>query len=243
MAILKPYDIKPFPVLWHEDSGGRRQQAKDRRQVQGAISGPLLGEAAHRLLRNSLQVKSNNNAGLLDSPYQNFSNNMINKPRPAGPFGYEGGFTPDPNYYSHGHQHHIRGMIHPSRSAPSSHEFQGSRPSLRQERLPQEQVHDMRGGMLNLTIEDGTIYHQQQQYGMMPRMPNIGPMQHPHQHVRNTPPPPRPPTDWIDKPVSGNMGNYYWQESAPPGGYERQVRKVYQPRTRPPQCPSDYGYH
>lgn len=27
---LKPYDFKPFPVLWHEDSGGRRQQTRER---------------------------------------------------------------------------------------------------------------------------------------------------------------------------------------------------------------------
>ncbi|KAK1297180.1 5'-3' exoribonuclease 4 [Acorus calamus] len=95
--VISSYDIKPFPMLWHEDNGGRRHQARDRRPVPGAISGPLLGVAAHRLVRNTLQIKSHNNggaSGLLEMPNRNGPPYFQNKSRPAG-------LVPDTNYYNH----------------------------------------------------------------------------------------------------------------------------------------------
>lgn len=93
--IVNSQDMKPFPVLWHEDN--RRQQARERPQVSGAISGFRLGEASHRLVINSLQHKPNTrlpNGPNWDSPY------MVNRPRPAGPLGYERGFQHPNNYYT-----------------------------------------------------------------------------------------------------------------------------------------------
>ncbi|XP_078438511.1 5'-3' exoribonuclease 3 isoform X2 [Wolffia australiana] len=65
-------DLKPAPVLWHEDNGrrpmeygrrpmenGRRPMENGRPNPQGTISGRQLGEAAHRLVANSLQVNPN----------------------------------------------------------------------------------------------------------------------------------------------------------------------------------------
>ncbi|XP_028784662.1 5'-3' exoribonuclease 3 isoform X2 [Neltuma alba] len=53
-------DLKPEPVLWHEDFG-RRNLGTVRHNPPGAISGKQLGEAAHRLLVNSLQLKVESN--------------------------------------------------------------------------------------------------------------------------------------------------------------------------------------
>ncbi|XP_059459559.1 5'-3' exoribonuclease 3 isoform X1 [Corylus avellana] len=64
-------DLQPEPVLWHEDSGrkpwengrkpwenGRKPWENGRHNSSGAISGRQLGDAAHRLVVNSLQVKA-----------------------------------------------------------------------------------------------------------------------------------------------------------------------------------------
>ncbi|XP_057427859.1 5'-3' exoribonuclease 3 isoform X2 [Lotus japonicus] len=54
-------DLQPEPVLWHEDSGRRRYEDSRRKNPPGSISGRELGEAAHRLVVNSLQVKVDEN--------------------------------------------------------------------------------------------------------------------------------------------------------------------------------------
>ncbi|PIN24985.1 hypothetical protein CDL12_02277 [Handroanthus impetiginosus] len=105
---LLPIDIKPFPVLWHEDNGGRHQPVKERPRLSGAISGPVLGEAAYRLVHNTLNIKSER------TNYRNFQgNHAANRLRPAGPPGYEGGYYDDPRQtlhaqdrYSYQEQHH-----------------------------------------------------------------------------------------------------------------------------------------
>ncbi|PON70753.1 5'-3' exoribonuclease [Parasponia andersonii] len=53
-------DLKPEPVLWHEDTG-RRGPDNGRHNSHGTISGRQLGEAAHRLVINSLQAKAESN--------------------------------------------------------------------------------------------------------------------------------------------------------------------------------------
>ncbi|XP_057794803.1 5'-3' exoribonuclease 3 isoform X2 [Salvia miltiorrhiza] len=69
-------DLKPEPVLWHEDSGRRpfdngRHNNNNNNNTNGAISGRQLGEAAHRLVVNSLQQRGEHNghAGQMHHPY------------------------------------------------------------------------------------------------------------------------------------------------------------------------------
>ncbi|XP_059649372.1 5'-3' exoribonuclease 4 isoform X2 [Cornus florida] len=230
--VLKPLDIKPFPMLWHDEIGGRRQQGRERPQVPGAISGPLLGEAAHRLLRNTLNIKPNHNhsAFLKQMPYRNSpSNHVINRQRPAGPSWYERGFDDDLDQY-HGNNKYPRGIMGNPRSAPSPYDLQGNRQNFRgQEKyMYQEQYEDLRNGLSGMTIEAGARTRPQAM--ISPRMPNSGQLPNiRHQFVQNIGPPPSPPTKWINRPMAGNIGTNFRQEetlSATMG--EKQVKKVYQ---------------
>ncbi|KAF4391048.1 hypothetical protein F8388_024880 [Cannabis sativa] len=54
-------DLKPEPVLWHEDTGRRGPDNGRYNNHPGTTSGRQLGEAAHRLVSNSLQVKADYN--------------------------------------------------------------------------------------------------------------------------------------------------------------------------------------
>ncbi|XP_010533698.1 PREDICTED: 5'-3' exoribonuclease 3-like [Tarenaya hassleriana] len=58
--IVQLGDLKPEPVLWHEDSG-RRPMNRDRQNHPGSVSGRHLGEAAHRFVANSLQLRGDRN--------------------------------------------------------------------------------------------------------------------------------------------------------------------------------------
>ncbi|KAK4382787.1 5'-3' exoribonuclease 4 [Sesamum angolense] len=94
--ILRPIDIKPLPTLWHEDNGGRNQLGKERPRVSGAISGPMLGEAAYRLVHNTLNIKPER------VNYRNTQGNHVtNRLRPAGPPGYERGVSEGQNSLNH----------------------------------------------------------------------------------------------------------------------------------------------
>ncbi|XP_073139716.1 5'-3' exoribonuclease 4 isoform X3 [Henckelia pumila] len=101
VKVLRSIDIKPFPVLWHEDNRGRNQLDKERPQVFGAISGPTLGEAAYRLVQNTLNIKSE------QMSYRNFRGKQaINRPRPAGPPGYERGISDRTSTQNSSSNHH-----------------------------------------------------------------------------------------------------------------------------------------
>ncbi|GJN06207.1 hypothetical protein PR202_ga23911 [Eleusine coracana subsp. coracana] len=99
-------DLKPPPVLWHEDNGRRPHHhcyntglaASTRKMVSremvsrqkparsawlhlrqipaGAISGRQLGEAAHRLIINSLNVQGSGHCSAPSMPYQMITNDM-----------------------------------------------------------------------------------------------------------------------------------------------------------------------
>ncbi|XP_042517924.1 5'-3' exoribonuclease 4-like [Macadamia integrifolia] len=214
--VIKPYDIKPFPMLWHEDNSGRRSQPRERPQVPRAISGPLLGEAAHRLLKNTLQITANTttSSAILEPPhYRNFPNHRVNRPRPrpAGPSGYENGCTQNLNYYN-GHYNHPQGAMTSSRSAPSFHELQGNRQNLRaQDTLPHQEQYNLHTGLATMTIEERARSRPHQ--GMPPGMLNVG--YSPNQQYStgwNVSFPPLPPNNWIDKQPIGNEAMYFRQQ-------------------------------
>ncbi|XP_043691265.1 5'-3' exoribonuclease 4-like isoform X2 [Telopea speciosissima] len=195
--IIKPYDVKPFPVLWHEDNSGRRSQFRERPLVPRAISGPLLGEAAHRLLKNTLQIKANTatSSALLDAPLKrNFHNQMVNRPWPARPSGYERGFPQDLNYYN-AHYNPPRGTITSSRTGPNFHEMQGNRQNFRaQDGQSYQEQYNLNTGLAAVTIEEGVRSWPHNGVQNAEYSPNL------HQSTDwNLGSPPLPPTNWIDR--------------------------------------------
>ncbi|KAG6701862.1 hypothetical protein I3842_07G007200 [Carya illinoinensis] len=252
--VLTPIDVKPFPVLWHEDNTGfRRQHGRERPQVPGAIAGPLLGEAAHRLVKNTLNIKTNDPSARFweQSSYQNFpGNHTVSRPRSNGSSGYQRGFTEDPNHY-HGHYNNFQGMTGRPRLHLISNGVQGDRQTYRtQDRSQhQEQLRNLRTGVSALTIEESArtrppaMMSPRPPAMMLPRMPNLGHATNlPNQLVQNVGAPPTPPPNWINKVPTANGPIYTrQQENESWGTYEKPVKKVYQVKTCIPQDMSDSG--
>ncbi|CAA6658559.1 unnamed protein product [Spirodela intermedia] len=65
----------------------------------GAISGQLLGDAAHRLIKNTLQFKPNSSPGLLNYPHRNGP--ALVKARPSGSSGVDGLFGQERSHFQH----------------------------------------------------------------------------------------------------------------------------------------------
>ncbi|MQL97305.1 hypothetical protein Taro_029990 [Colocasia esculenta] len=106
-------DLKPAPVLWHEDNG-RRPMENGRQNPPGSMSGRHLGEAAHRLLHNTLQIDRNRpqmvraegsyGVGVSGSMYPNGTHHRLDNrgvPRPEYPINHA---YPSPgSHLEHGH--------------------------------------------------------------------------------------------------------------------------------------------
>ncbi|CAI0432387.1 unnamed protein product [Linum tenue] len=203
--IVKGYDIKPFPILWHEDNSGRRQQGRERRQLSGAIVGPQLGEAAHRLVKNTLNIRSNNGgAG---------NNHISNRSRMPAPRYGRGGYGDAQNYgYGHYNSNNNYQQGGPRYPFPMNG-VQGPRHNFRPpERVLQshEKPSDLRMGMSALTLDEGNS-----RVGPPPvllqRRPNSGFTQNlNHQFEQATTGPiPSPPTKWINSIPDGETDTYF----------------------------------
>lgn len=129
--VLKYIDVKPFPGLWHEENS-RHQQGRQRPQVSTAVSGPVMGDTALRMLKHSLHIKPNNYSSRYSNqlPYRNSrSNHAINTPRLAGPSGYESRFSEDSNQYNGNYSNPRGAMGNPG--FPFPYDTQGSKKSSR----------------------------------------------------------------------------------------------------------------
>lgn len=153
-------------------------------------------------------------------------NNVVNKPRPPGLSGY-GAFIEEPNYFNG--YHNTRGMLGGQGCASPTIELQGNRQNFRAQYRypPQDQYENLRNGMSALIVEGGG--RTRPNATLSPRMPNSGQSSNVrHQHLPNIGPLPSPPSNWINKPTAGTAS-----------GYEKQVKKVYQVKTRPTQNSSE----
>ncbi|XAR64186.1 hypothetical protein NMG60_11024433 [Bertholletia excelsa] len=118
-------DLKPDPPLWHEDSG-RRPLENGRRDPSGAISGWQLGEAAHRLVVNSLQPRADRNG---------FGDHMRGEtlPYPTA-YGQQHSSYQNSRYYRHEH-----GRMEPPRTG-YAHTTQGRHHWLSNSFMPHNQL-------------------------------------------------------------------------------------------------------
>lgn len=151
--IVDQGDLKPDPVLWHEESG-RRPWENDRRNPHGNIAGRHLGEASHRLVANSLHLKGDRNgynnhmhgppqpyiASPRGPPLSSYSNGLHNQ-------GPHGALRPRVDYSHAGYPrstsprippHHDRGYVEPYASAGPNPSYSG--------RLPQYESENRSGG-------------------------------------------------------------------------------------------------
>ncbi|KAK9129549.1 hypothetical protein Sjap_010036 [Stephania japonica] len=130
--IVSLEDLKPPPALWHEDNG--RKPWDNGRQApppSGSISGRQLGNAAHRLVMNSLQLKNEpvghvhtdpsypTQPGFASSPYggpsyQNGRHYNYDNHR-SGPV------QADYHHNVRSHSNHGNGPVPPHHSRPSNH--------------------------------------------------------------------------------------------------------------------------
>ncbi|KAK9065051.1 hypothetical protein SSX86_016434 [Deinandra increscens subsp. villosa] len=80
-------DLQPDPALWHEDTGrkpwenGRNGRNNHNHNPHGIASSRPLGDAAHRLVTNSLQVKPNRNGH-----HQSYGSHPHGSPPPYPPY-------------------------------------------------------------------------------------------------------------------------------------------------------------
>ncbi|KAL3631719.1 5'-3' exoribonuclease 4 [Castilleja foliolosa] len=259
--IVRPTDIKPSPVLWHEDNGGRNQLGKQRPQVSGAISGPMLGEAAHRLVYNTLNIKPERTYS------RNFQGNYAtNRMRPAGPPGYERGI-----YSSNHHDSYM-----PRAAGPSYHQVAGRygsnelrynngynndpnvhygsySPHFPTGNIPSYGVplNDVQSNKQTFIAENRYKY-QEQHHDLRSSMSALtvesGSKNWPRAEIssrssyvrpqlaQNTGPLPPPPPEWISRHEAGSALMYpRQQKTAVTTGHERQAKMVYQVKNKETQ--------
>ncbi|KAK7332895.1 hypothetical protein VNO80_29651 [Phaseolus coccineus] len=243
--ILKAIDIKPFPVLWHEENSGRRH-GRERPQLHGAMAGPQLGEAAHRLVKNSLNIKPNN--APYGFPEQLPGHHAMNRGlRSAGPSGPGKHYAEDTSGY-YGHHYNHQGMVTRPRYPVSSNGGHNDKQNFRiQDRSQhhEQQYYNGRTGFYTLTTEEGprprpyAVPPPKTPVVMLSRPPNSGPTTNLQQQFLG---PPIPPPKWITRAPDTNGIYARHQEVAIGGAYDnKHMKKVYQVRSRQPQDMPEYG--
>lgn len=187
-----------------------------RPRVPGAIAGTYLGEAAHRLIKNTLNIKSNNNGNVSSGwneqhPHRNSPRNfgVNSRPRPVGPSGYERGYYVENN----NHYHHVNYINSQGTSAgyrnspPSNGSYQGGRngDSARERQSP-EQYREIRNGMSSLRVEDSVRINSRQSAKTSNTNSGQVVINQEEQFVRSMLPLPTPPKKWINR-ESTESGN------------------------------------
>ena len=168
------------------------------------MRGPQLGEAAHRLVKNTLNIRhSDSSPGYLEHmPHRDHPGNyMFHRPRPSGPTGYGRGYYDDTNYYYR--HHNVPRTMHNGPRLPC--EMRGSRHNVMDKdrsRHP-EDYRDLGTAMSNLRLEGSGNRQSAPMRPMMQTSP--GQMRNPqYKSVQNGSRLPSPPVKWVNRPETGN---------------------------------------
>ncbi|KAK7356009.1 hypothetical protein VNO80_15275 [Phaseolus coccineus] len=215
--VLKATDIKPFPVLWHEDNIGERLQTRERPQVPGAKAGSQLGEAAHRLVKNTLNIKSNNRShGFLEQPPVHHSMNRLRSP------GYGKYYGENASGYNGQYNHHGAMMTTPKYGGHNDRQNFKIRDRLQSE----EKFHNMKTDFSSLTMEE-------RERPRSLRLPSSRPITNLQpRFVQNTDPS-IPSPKWMTKPQpTDGMPTRHQEAALGPTTHDKQTKKVYQVKIR-----------
>jgi 5'-3' exoribonuclease 2 len=229
--IVEAGDLKPPPVLWHEDSGMRpfdnnNRKYNDnsgRKNPAGAIHGHQLGEAAHRLVQNSLNVRGSGHYAPA-RPYQTIMNGMHYPngmpPRMEQPAGRTGWHVPSDMPNGQG----------PAYAMPSGHQYSRDNRG-RQQPYARDSHGDSRGVGRH---QSGHHQNSSHTYPSHPAPPSSG-------YGRYGQPPPY---------AGGYSGAYQpasygaaqqWQQQQPHSSYSGGGAPSARPNSRPQQSQNRYG--
>ncbi|KAK7391915.1 hypothetical protein VNO78_20339 [Psophocarpus tetragonolobus] len=206
--VLKAIDIQPFPMLWHENNIGQRHQVEERSHVPGAIAGPHLGEAAHRLVKNSLNIKSNGAShGLVGLPSVHHT---MNRFRSSGYGKYYGENAS--GYYGQNNHHGIM-------ARPRYDRHNDSQNFKIQDRFQhQEQFYNVKTEFSALTVEEG----ERPWSSRLPKNKD----------------PSIPPPKWMTKaPPMNDMHTRRHEAAVGSSTHDKQTKKVYQVKKRQSDAP------
>lgn len=198
-----------------------------------------MGEAAHRLVRNTLNIKSNNAShGLLEQPYQTSpGHHAVNRHRGVGSSGYSKNYAEDTgSYYTHYNNNNQGFMSRPRFPTPSNGRIQDRSQY-------QEQFHNMKTGFSALTMEEGvrsrpSTMVSYKPSAMLSRAPSSGSASN-LQHLQNMGPP-VPPPKWINT-TAPTVNGIHSRHHEVGMASDKQVKKVYQAKTRHAQNMPEQG--